>query len=132
MKQFFVIGRLKCIIRYIVKWCIPFQRTLKYDVLVYYYKTLVFTGEDMRSKMQLSKASYKWCLYLHAKWNRRSRCTFIVWEKKQNVLSLCNESTGTCFTPKITEASDKSGLNFFAMQPRIQKLIKISNLNQNH
>ena len=34
--------------------------------------------------------------------------TFIVWEKKQNVLSLCNESIGTCLTPKITDASDKS------------------------
>ena len=41
-------------------------------------------------------------------WNSGLQHTFIVWEKKQNVLSLCSESIGTCFTPKITDASDKS------------------------
>ena len=66
---------------------------------------------NLYNEMESSKATWKWFLSIfhnNAKWNTRSKRTFIVWEKKQNVLSLCNESTGTCFTPNITEASDKS------------------------
>ena len=35
-------------------------------------------------------------------------CTFMVCEKKTNVLSLCRLSMGTCFTPNTTDASEMS------------------------
>ena len=41
----------------------------------------------------------------------------MVCEKKQNVLSLCKLSTGTCFTPKTTEASEMSS---FIMAPALE------------
>ena len=37
-----------------------------------------------------------------------SGCALIVWEKKQKVLSFSSASIGTCFTPKITLASEMS------------------------